>query len=125
MEVLKAVVDSGFFNAIDLILFAIIGILMWFLTNKMRTSENYMNNTVEGMKELLEEERIQTDKLSKVVYEVRKEIEREREKNYSLREEVLQLKAENMRLQALVSQMESLVQQYKEELEKYIACEEK
>lgn len=117
MEVITALIESGLFNTINVLLIGVIGILLYFVFIKQKNSENQINNTVEGMKILLEEEREHTQILSKTVYEIRGEMEKEREKNYALRDEILVLKNENIRLQNLVTQMEQLVKQYQEEIE--------
>lgn len=119
MEGLIELMGSGHLSFLDMVLVAIIGLLVYFMTIKMKSSENHMNNTVAGLKSLLEEERRQTEGLSRTVYEIRKEMKAEQEKNFALREEILVLKNENMRLQSLVTQMEQLVKQYQEELAEY------
>lgn len=119
MDALVALMTSGTLSLIDLVLVAIIGVLVYMMTVRQKASENQLNNTVNGMKLLLEEERHQTEALSKTVYEIRKEMKHEQDKNFELREEILALKNENLRLQNLVTQMEALVKQYQAELAMY------
>lgn len=116
MDFILELMKNGSFSLLDIILLASIGVLIYIITIKMKQSENQVNNTVEGMCKLLEEERMQTEALSKVVFQVKKEVELEKEKNFALREEILVLKNENMRLTNLVTQMEKLIEQYKEEI---------
>lgn len=116
MEGFLQLMSSGALSLIDMVLIAIIGLLVYFLTIKQKDSESKLNNTVEGLHILLEEERLQTNALSKTVHEIRKEMKTEQEKNFALREEILVLKQENLRLQNLVTQMEKLVQTYQEEI---------
>ena len=118
MEAIKALIDSGMFSVIDLVLLGFIGVLLYFITVKQKSNESNVSNAIDGLQALLEEERAQTQALSKTVYTIRQQMEIEREKTYELREEILTLKNENMRLQTLVTQMDTLIQQYKEEIER-------
>lgn len=116
MDVIKVLIESGGFSLIDMILLAVIGILIYFMTIKQRDNESNVSSAIDGMQALIQEERHQTEALSRTVYTIRQEMEKEREKNFALREEILILKQENIRLQNLVTQMETLVKQYQDEL---------
>ena len=118
MDAFVKLIANGGLSLVDSILICIIGILVYFVFLKQNKSQTDINKTVDGMKVLLEEERHQTEALSKTVYQIRKEMECEREKTYVLREEILVLKQENMRLQNLVSQMESMIKEYQEEIKR-------
>ena len=118
MEAIKALIDSGMFSVIDLVLLGFIGVLLYFITIKQKSNESNVSNAIDGLQALLEEERAQTQALSKTVYTIRQQMEVEREKTYELREEILTLKNENMRLQTLVTQMDTLIQQYRAEIER-------
>lgn len=116
MDAIKALIDTGLFSMLDMLLLGIIGVLVYFVFIKNSKAQSDINQTVAGMKALLEEERHQTQALSKTVYEIRKQMDTEKEKNFALREEIIILKQENARLQSLVTQMEQLVKQYQEEI---------
>lgn len=116
MDAIKALIDTGIFSMLDMLLLGIIGVLVYFVFIKNNKAQTDINQTVAGMKTLLEEERRQTEALSKTVYEIRKQMDTEKEKNFALREEIIILKQENSRLQSLVTQMEQLVKQYQEEI---------
>ena len=116
-KIIVELMGSGMFSILDLLLIAVIGIMAYFLIAKMKCSESYVNTTIEGMRSLLEEERKQTEALSKTVYTIRKEINNEKEKNFALREEIIILKQENIRLQNVVTQMEELIKEYKQQIE--------
>lgn len=118
MDSVKALIDSGMFSMLDIVLLGAIGVLLYLIGIKQRHNETTVHDAIDSMQTLLEEERAQTQALSKTVYTIRQQVELEREKTYELREEILTLKNENMRLQNLVTQMDSLIQQYKEEIEK-------
>ena len=118
MDSIKALIDSGMFSLLDIVLLGAIGVLLYLISIKQRHNETTVHDAIDSMQTLLEEERAQTQALSKTVFAIRQQVELEREKTYELREEILTLKNENMRLQNLVTQMDTLIQQYKEEIER-------
>lgn len=118
MDAFVKLVSEGGLSLIDSILICIIGLLVYFVFLKQDKSQSDITQTVAGMKSLLEEERHQTEALSKTVYQIRKEMEQEKEKTYALREEILVLKQENLRLQNLVTKMEQMVKEYQEEIKR-------
>lgn len=118
MDAFVKLVSEGGLSLIDSILICIIGLLVYFVFLKQNKSQSDITQTVAGMKSLLEEERHQTEALSKTVYQIRKEMEQEKEKTYVLREEILVLKQENLRLQNLVTKMEQMVKEYQEEIKR-------
>lgn len=115
MEAIKALIESGMFSVLDLLLFGVIGVLLYFITSKQKSNENNINNTIDGMQALLEEERIQTQALSKTVHLIRCEMEKEREEKWLLKEQILLLKAENERLKSLVADLERIVTNLRDE----------
>lgn len=118
MDAFVKLVSGGGLSLIDSILICIIGLLVYFVFLKQSKSQSDITQTVAGMRSLLEEERHQTEALSKTVYQIRKEMELEKEKTYALREEILVLKQENLRLQNLVTKMEEMVKEYQEEIKR-------
>lgn len=115
MEAIKALIESGVFSVIDLLLLGVIGVLLYFITTKQKSNEGNLNNTIEGMQSLLEEERIQTQALSKTVHMIRCEMEKEREEKWLLKEQILLLRAENERLKSLVADLERVVANLRDE----------
>lgn len=116
LDVIKALIESGMFSPLNVLLMGVIGVLVYFVFIKNSRATADVNATINGMRALIEEEREQTKTLSHTVYEIRREMEHEQEKTFALREEILALKQENLRLQNLVTQMESIVEQYKQEI---------
>lgn len=117
MEALITLLQGGMFSLLDIVLVGIIGLILYFMRHHVSNNQKDVQDTINGLQILLNEERIQTQALSNVVYEMKKDAELEKDKNYALREEILELKAENRRLQTLVTQMDNLIKQYQHEIE--------
>lgn len=120
MEAIKALIESGMFSVIDILLIGVIGILLYLITAKQKNNETTLSSTIEGMQALIEEERLQTQTLSKTVYSIRVEMEKEREEKWLLKEQILLLKAENERLKMVVADLEKIVANLHEENNKLL-----
>lgn len=120
MDVVQSLIESGVFSVIDMILLATVGILIYFLSIKKGKAESYVNSTIEGMKIMMDEEKAHTQELSRTVGEIRKDMERERDEKWILKEQILTLKAENERLKLVVADLEHIVANLREENNKLL-----
>lgn len=115
MEIITALIESGLFSPTNLVLFGVVGLLLYFMNTKQKNNEANVQSTIEGMQTLLEEERQQTEILSKTVYTIRVEMEKERDEKWLLKEQILLLKTENERLKMVVADLERIVANLREE----------
>ena len=120
MDVINALIESGMFGIVDLLLLGFIGVLVYFVFIKSNNMNVYTNSTIEGLKTQIEDEHKNVNELSKVVYQVRKELETERQEKWQLKEQVLLLQVENEKLKQMVKDLEAMVELLTEENQKLL-----
>ena len=117
MDKLLSALLSADMPIVFVVLLGIIGLLIYLLLNKNKHVENENKQAIEALHVIIDEQRYEMEKLSKVVYQFKEELKKSENEKYELQNEILTLRQENLRLKDLVSKMEEVIQEYKAEID--------
>lgn len=115
-KILIAVLESGLPVSVIILLIAV-GFIGYLLLVRSKSSEAYVHEAISAMQITINEQHADIEKLSQIVYKFKQELEKEKQRNYTLQDEISQLKEENRKLKSLVTELENLVSKLKKENE--------